>query len=103
MTDAPSAAKRRAIALPMPRDAPVTSAVFPPSPLSMGAKLPRLPKRLLIHHVRHLRDVPPVILLQHINQPLHAAPSHPLIRIRREPRNPPRAGKMRIKPAPILN
>jgi len=53
-----------------------------------------LDPRFLVHHIRHLRGIPPVISFQHINDCLDRAPSHPFFGINREPRDLRPTGEM---------
>jgi hypothetical protein len=59
------------------------------------SRLLRFPERFFVYHVRHLRRVAAIIILQHVDQPLNAASRHAFVGIGREARDAGGAGEMR--------
>ena len=59
-------------------------------------------KRFLIHYVRHFGEVTPVVLLEDIDQCLHAAARHSNVWIWRESGFDCAAGEVMEQPAAVL-
>src|SRR6266542_3668942 len=83
-TYAPQSARRRAMASPMPRDAPVTSAVFPLRSMRIGKPLNRLDVRhvhQLDRRVDALDQTREHVARSDFHDPPHTHGNHPLHRL----------------------
>src|SRR5690348_10310047 len=60
-------------------------------------------KRFFVYNVRHFGDVSAMVLLQHIDQSLHAAAGHSQFRIRRQTSLHSSAGEVMKQPASVFN